>query len=522
VGQSRVFAAYGRTSDVLAWIGDTSYNRLSYDSKTKSLTSSLVSGTESTVPDPKGSDLWLADFTDTRELKFTVTIPRDVSVIIVSDGQQPAPATVSVTWLLDNSTPWVGPLVIGGGIVLIIGLIFWLVAVNHMRRARGPRRKSPKMPKLPRQRRYKPSKQRELAPAPRGRRAARPSVVALVPVAILTTVALGGCSSLLATFTGTSSKQAVSAASTPVAQDGARLDPPAVTVPQGKRIVARVAEVVAQADDGKDKVILATRMDGPALQLRTANYDIRKVESKVKPPQSIPAGPVQLILPQQSKVWPRTFFVVVQDQSDETIAPLALVLIQDDPRSEYKVHYEIALAPGAHLPDVAPPNIGATRFQPGNKLLTLSPEDVASAYGDILTMDSQSESFALFDESNDALRVAVGVDAQAKKKKALPSTARISFSNGLGDGQVVALATNDAGALVAVPLNEVEVVKPVEAGAAINAPADFAALFGKSLSTKGLKATYGDELLFYVPAAGSGGKIILLGYTQGLIAASGL
>jgi len=86
----------------------------------------------------------------------------------------------------------------------------------------------------------------------------------------------------------------------------------------------------------------------------------------------------------------------------------------------------------------------------------------------------------------------------------------------------VALATNDSGALVAVNLNEIETVKTVEAGAAVNAPKTVKALLGKSLSTKGLKATYGDQLLFYVPSSVKGGKIVLLGYSQGLIAASEL
>ena len=39
------------------------------------------------------------------------------------------------------------------------------------------------------------------------------------------------------------------------------------------------------------------------------------------------------------------------------------------------------------------------------------------------------------------------------------------------------------------------------------------------MSTKGVVATYGDQLLFYVPPAGSDSKIVLLGYTQGLVKA---
>ncbi len=47
------------------------------------------------------------------------------------------------------------------------------------------------------------------------------------------------------------------------------------------------------------------------------------------------------------------------------------------------------------------------------------------------------------------------------------------------------------------------------------------ALSGSALSTKGVTATYGVQLLFYVPPLGDGSdaKIQLLGFSQGLISA---
>ena len=46
------------------------------------------------------------------------------------------------------------------------------------------------------------------------------------------------------------------------------------------------------------------------------------------------------------------------------------------------------------------------------------------------------------------------------------------------------------------------------------------ALSGVDSSKKGVSATYGVQLLFSVPAVGSDDKMVLLGFTQGLIAAS--
>ena len=71
-------------------------------------------------------------------------------------------------------------------------------------------------------------------------------------------------------------------------------------------------------------------------------------------------------------------------------------------------------------------------------------------------------------------------------------------------------------------LYETTKVAPVEAGAAVNPTGSVKALSGVAVSTKGVMATYSDQLLFYVPATGAQGKIILLGYSQGLVKAAEL
>ncbi len=511
-GADTIFAAYGRTGDVLAWVGDASYNALTLDPETNQLVSTPVSGSETEVPDPAGSDLWLADYTETKSLGFTVNVPEDISVIIVSDGVEPAPSTVSVTWLLDNSTPFAGPLVIGGAILLLLGLGFLLWAVNHIRRSRGPRRKQPKLPKVPRKAVYKPVKRGVQQPAAvtRGRRSA--GMIA-VPAMLVGALLLSGCTDPLATVDDDSVLE--TAATSAPATD---FDTPAVTEPQAKRIVNRIATTIAEADTAADPVLVATRMDGPALALRTANYAIRKVVTDQAPPTAIPAATVEITLPQQNDSWPRTVLAVVQD-ADLTIAPQTLILIQDDPRSQYKVHYAVALAPGTVFPKVPPASIGTSRISADSPILTALPSELATEYGDTLLLDVESEYWDSFETEGDTLRVAVGKAAQDAKVATTESTAQLSFANAAGEGQVVVMVTNDGGAIVAVDLNESETIKPIEVGAAANAPPDVAALLGKAVSTRGITANYGDQLLFYVPSIKNGGKIVLLGFSQGLISA---
>ncbi|MGV8884222.1 MAG: hypothetical protein ACOH1T_01360 [Microbacteriaceae bacterium] len=534
-GAPKVFAAYGRTSDIMAFVGSASYNSLKYDTETGRLKNTFTEGTDEEITTAEGSDLWYLDYAKENDLRITINVPADVSLIIMSDGVEPAPSRVALTWPVDNSTPWATPLIIGGAIVLLFGLgmLFW--AVHHVHSARGPRRKQQKMPKLPRQPRYKPSRVRPKAlgvggpkaidSSPRGRRSSRTGMIAALPVVLVASLALSGCSADFWAGRGIPDAP-VSATPEVAADEGAQLETPAVTAPQAKRIISRIAAVALEADEAKDPTLIASRFAGPALDLRVANYKMRKADKKITALTAIPTDDFRVILPQQSDSWPRTVFAVVEnfanEETKETNYFMSLVMIQDDPRSQYKVHYAMALEPGAVIPKVAAANVGTGRVGEEIGLFTIPPAELALAYADVLTLDTESEWADLFAVEGDSFRTEVGLAAKKALQKKLPSTAKLTFENSVGPGQVVALPTADQGALVAVNLNETQVVKSVETGAAVNAPKAVKALLGKSLSTKGLRAVYGDQLLFYVPSLGSGDKIQLLGYSQGLISASEL
>jgi hypothetical protein len=520
-GSDTVFAAYGRTNDVMNWVGAASYNEISYDLTTKELSSTLVEGTEDDVPDPAGSDLWLAEYSGETELKQRVaaTGSKEITYIVVSNGTEAAPADIAVSWPLDNSTPWVTPLLIGGGVILLLGLALLLWAITHLRNSRGPRRRSPKMPKLPKQPRYRPSKARKALPSTRGRRSTRTAMIA-APLAIVSIIALSGCSMDPTVPPATASADPLIAEKT-AAESAAPA--PAVTELQATRIVQRIAQVAAEADKELDADLLKTRFAGPALEQRLADYKVKKLDDNEKLPSEIRSETVSIILPQQNESWPRTVFVAIKDLEDETVAPTALMLIQDSPRSQYMVHYSVDLEPGINFPDVAPVEVGTARVDEAQGLFSILPSDLALDYGDILASGEDSEFFSLFTAEGDTLREEVGVKARAKAKKELPDTAKLTFKNEQGDGEVIVLATIDAGAIVAVNLDEIQTVKPVETGAAVNAPKGMKALAGKSVSSKGFTATYSDQLLFYVPSTiDKDATIQLLGYASGLVSASEL
>ncbi|MGO7983898.1 hypothetical protein ACC691_39340, partial [Rhizobium johnstonii] len=54
------------------------------------------------------------------------------------------------------------------------------------------------------------------------------------------------------------------------------------------------------------------------------------------------------------------------------------------PRSNYVVRYSVALAADATIPGLAPATIGSSIVAPDSEFLLLPPNQVASAYADIL------------------------------------------------------------------------------------------------------------------------------------------
>ncbi|MFI5060039.1 MAG: hypothetical protein ACHP7F_01225 [Actinomycetales bacterium] len=548
--------AYGRTADVTAWLGDETYSHVGYNRSTGALAVSTVKGdaggkgalgTGSTAtpdpgaatptptpspsapatgadgkaatagPDPAGSDLWLEEF-DGSDAKLTrMNVPDSISVIVAADGTKPAPNKIRLVWPLDTRTPWSAPLIIGGLGLLVVGLALYLWGLYTLRKSRGPRRKGgPKMPKLPKAPKYKPSKAIEATP--KGRRSTRRALVA-VPVVLVGALALSGCSTGLFP----QATQSTVPTATPIATDLTKAKgvlPPAVTVPQLERIMKRVSTVVTQADTKADPKLAATRLTGAALELRDANYIIRSRKADEPPLPAIASGPLEITLPQATDTWPRVVTAVLKP-ADKKQAPTALALVQKTARDNYTLEYAISLEPDVKVPGLAPASIGAPVVPPDSRLLKMAPQDIAAAYADILLNGNTSKYAAQFDATGDTLRTAVGADYKAKTKAALSKTASLDYTNEVPPKRAIAMATNDSGAIVWANLNEFETTKVVEAGAQITLTAGGAAeaLLGANASKTGIQITYGYQLAFYVPPAGSASKIRLLGFAQGLIGA---
>lgn len=557
-GEGQIFASYGRTADMQDWLSDSRYTSVTLTGEGE-VVSELVKPTpvepvapdegdpatdDATDPEPEattdalegtadavdaatatpgrspvGSDLWLDEYQESDILIAPLQLPEEMSVLIAADGTAPAPARVTVTWPLQTTTPWAGPLIVGGGIVLAVGVFLYILGIRHVRRSRGPRRKGLPLPVTePIDITIDDPDKGVISSGGPTRRsvAAGRRAFAVLPVVAVSALLFSGCSADAWPQLGGTPTPTPTA--TVIAPEGQQA--PAVTKAQAERILSRVAETVAEADAAMDGDLAETRLEGAALAARDTNYKLRSAITDYKAPAPILAKPLEVILPQAYDGWPRSVIAVANDEASKTAS--IMVMTQQDAWSDYKVSYIGSLEASTTLPELAPYYIGAAQVEPDSPFLMLAPENVAAAYADIINKGEESEFYDLFEAEGDHLRESIAADRQRRLddfNKTGDKTGSLTFSASPGAQTPFALATVESGAIVAVNIDEIDTAKPTDADAVIkaeNSPA-VKTLAGADKSATGFTTTFSDQVFFYVPGPGSDEKIRLLGYSSDIL-----
>ena len=498
-GSGEVFLAAGKDVDVAAWVDTTSHSVAEPSAESQTLRVVARPGTDDFIS-PAGSDLWVSEFSGASIGELAVQEGQNLAVLVASDGTGPAPERVKVSWPTENSTTASDIFLAVGLGLLVIAIFFNILALGKMIRNRGPRRKLPKAPQGPR---YKPKNKGYDLPR-RGRRSAS-NKIALVPISIGLVLALSGCQMTEPPQNSPTPSESPSVSVVDQIQ-------PALNEEQVSRILADIQRVVADADASGESTLLQTRVDGPALQFREANYLLRSKSPDVLPLPPISTAVVSITIISKTEAWPRSLMVVTQDGDD---LPDTLVIQQLSPREPYKLIYNMALLPGAEFPDVAAASEGAIPVEVDSQFLKISPINLATSYGDLIDKGSLSEFFSSFDISTDAFYEQISRTQQDQTESLEDATTQ--FTHSAGEFNVVSLTTSDSGAIVALMMVDTWEIKPTSRNSAVTVSGDELLLLGVEGSTRGVSTRYGNMLLFYVPLASSDQKIRLLGATQSLL-----
>lgn len=583
-GDGDIFAAYGRTADLEAWLADATYTSIELEGG--SAVSTVVEpqaaeddagadgdaeadgGTDAdadpeaeTEPgrNPAGSDLWLDSFSEQDQLITDMQLPEGMSVLIARDGTLDAPDDIVVSWPLDTSTPWVGPLIASGGAVLLLGLVLYVLAIRHQRRGRGPRRKglgplpatepidlsvepAPVREALeprtdePRALEPDPSAEQpgtEDAPRAEGASAAKPENrserralstrrrILVLPALGLAGLMFAGCSSDSWPQMGDASPTPTPT-QTVIAPENQK--PPAVTEAQASRILQDIATTLEEADAAMDIDLAGTRLDGAVLEARATEYTLRETLTDRALPAAIPTEAIEVLLPQATDTWPRTVLALTKSKSDDTVPPVILTMTQADPWSKYKVTSMAEMQASTEIPQLAPAWLGTSLItENAAAFLSLSPDELATAFADVVDSGDASEYYGLFDPVTialaDSIKQSRDAVTQALVDNGAAETSKAEFDIAPSDQPPVALATLDSGAIVAVSLIDSETVTPTSSDAVIRFGdnAEAKTLTGAEEASKGVVTTYGLQLFFSVPSQGSTEQIRLLAVHQDIL-----
>ena len=501
----RVFAAYGKTLDVMAWLAPGRHTKISYDPITDTLTALPRSG-DTFLPDPTGSDLWFVEFSGEESLSFSLAGTEDITVLVMTDGALPAPHTITLSWPGAQEAPWIVAAFIIGVLSLVAGLIAIFSSINQWRKTRGPRRKRVRYGPAPRRPRGRVRPPRKPAPKTRGRRAAP---LLAYPLAAGLVLGLGACAApldpvLTPADTGEVSAQAPN---------------PAVTEAQFSNIMARVAKQIVAADGELSVDTLDPRVTEPTLSARRVPYLVTRADPDAGALLPIPATPIRLVVPQQTATWPRSVFGIIQDEQDLEAPSLAVVVRQETPRSNYKLTYAVVLNPQVQLPDLPSATLGAAKLRADSKLTRISPTQLLLHYVDVVNDGLDSPFAGEFALATDTLHSQMGPEALALRQESFGETVGVTWKTEAIDRDIVAFSTADAGAIVLGTLRQTERVAPLQSGAAVNSSIAIRALTKLSQSSVGFDVDSDVQILWYLPAVGSEESIRVLGYAYNLVAA---
>jgi hypothetical protein len=509
-GDKDVFLAMGAENDIRAWIGQAGHSEALTSADGTAIGIREVAGVAD-YANPAGSDLWINESLGEGTAELAVPAIEKSAVLIASDGFEPAPNRIRISWPIENSTV-VSDIFIGVGFGLLMAAILLnLLALRKMLINRGPRRKLPRAPQGPK---YRPKKPTFDVPK-RGRRAAR-SKIAAIPVGIALTFALTGCAvnpAPIASPTPTTTQTETET------ETEVEAIPPVVNITQVRKILRQLQEVVAEADQAGDSSLLEARVAGPSLLFRQAHYLLMTKSPEIQPLPPISGSAISITLPASSSTWPRSFMIVTEGDGAGEL-PQLLVMQQQSPRESYKLWYNIPLLPGSEVPAVPAPEIGSIPVEKDSLFLRISPNQLPDAFGDVIDNGVASEFYDLFNLEEDEYYKQISTSQQEQIEKL--RRAEITFSHALGDENVISLSTSDSGALVAVMMTDNYLIRPTRDNAAVTVSGNEKLLLGAEGSARGVRTQYGGMLLFYVPASTAKGKITLLGATQSLLSIRGL
>lgn len=329
--------------------------------------------------------------------------------------------------------------------------------------------------------------------------------------------------------TGSAAGSATSSAAGPGTSSGTGSASVTTSVPGGgwghpallEAQVVRIDEIadaaLAAAVQKSDATAVGGRLVGPARSLLAADLVIAAGRKSAAPtPTRLAAS--RVVVPEAGP-WPRWFITAGNAPARPT--PVVRVLVSPTAREPYGVWAELALLPGATLPQTIAGERGAEVLTADASGLVMTPANVALRYADLLNRGSASAFAAAF--APDAFRTQLGERLAGDRKQIVSSAvATITSTHAPVTTSTRAVRTADGGALVVAELHHSYLVTVEAGGGVVRPDAELAALAGRSQFTRTLRREAVEVLAFTVPRAGGANATVrLIAAVKGDVSATG-
>lgn len=470
-------ASLARSYDVDAWVGDAQHISLTgIDRQVHQLQAELVEG-KAEVPNPAGADIFFDSQEADGQMTYRWTAPDNGSwsLLLAADGKQPAPSTISVTYANNAVMPFALPLIIGGALLLIGGLAFLLV----------------------RPAREKPRTQHSLALA---------AVLGLGLSGLMLPAAPADQSSQAPAAEQSEQPSSDQASEAPDEQTPTTF--PVVTEEQLTRILADAQAQITKADDKMNAKDLDPRAAGAFRSLREKRYGILKKNVGAAKPVALNTEVIRsAAVPNTSEAkFPRVLNVVTAKDQDPNTLPMAITLVQQSARDNYKVVFASQMLPGSSFPGIAVGDPSVKQLSNDAEGLVAKPQEALTQLADVLS-NEKSKNAGKFADSE----FIKAIHAGQKSEKEDANEADVAYSRKASDKDTYVVSTPDGGAVVSGLINSTTTFKRTEDSDPLKSTDELTRkLLGTSTSTGDVAISYAEPVMFYIPAAGSTDKISLI------------
>ncbi|MDD9208258.1 hypothetical protein PU560_17580 [Georgenia sp. 10Sc9-8] len=289
-------------------------------------------------------------------------------------------------------------------------------------------------------------------------------------------------------------------------------DPTAETAPavldptRLEAVLGDVQETLDAGDDALDPEVLQERVTGPALRMRTAEYELARATDGENEPTPLTMD-TQVEVVAASDTFPRSV-IAVSEIPEGANLPLITGLRQEAAREQYRLWAWARAFPGVEIPATVVPEVGSPELGPDAEELAATPAEALSSYvarlddpesegADRFTDDPFTQEYRSWvSDLNEEIEVAGEVEAAAQ----------------VGEGGVLALSTADGGALVLGELGFTRTLRKTVEDATLEAGGAIGDLLGEETEVQDeVSATYVGTVALHIPPAGEGATIEVLG-----------